>query len=1037
MTNATSTQLQELYVAYFGRAADPTGLDYWTERGITTAAFAANMYAQPEFTSEYGTLSIESQVNQIYKNLFDRDADVAGLTYWSQQIRLGNLQLAEIANDLIWAAQNNSGSADDKAALSNRTEAAVAYTAKIKETTAGILSYQPLNDGLAADSTFAAGNNIIAARNYLSTIDKDTASTAAGIAASVATITSNGVPTTATASKTLTLTTNQDSVTGGAGNDKINGVIVGGATGTTIQAGDVIDGGSGVDTLNIAVSGDAATTLSGVQATGIEKVLLTNFDGPTGVTTVDTTLLGAPSTVGLSSSGSDGDTVFQGMTVLTNAELRNGAADLTLTHTSTAVSGSSDAITLDVSNLSGGTFTAASIETLTINSTLTQSQLTDVVIDNATALNVTGSANLQIVGDVDFADNATTTAIDGTVDASAFTGNLSIQLNTGDIASVTGGSGDDFVEFSTGFTSADVVDGGAGTDTLSLDLGNATLTSTTFANVSNVEVLEVNPTNDSAVVNADGVGSFTTLKAAGHTKTVHVTGSLNAAGDDYSYSLNGVSTSIASATGTNTDAEVAAELAASINALTGFTATAVDVDGTGDGVFITRTSDTGDTINFDSITGTGNIAVAEVGYSNVSFTNLTDQTVEISSGAQVTASLKDPSGTADSLTVNLTSPSGDKALTQTIEQISAGDIETLTINTSGLSANTVDYVVSTLTDGGTNALTTLKITGDSSLDIDGTITASKLVTVDASTFTGDLQLDGVAANQTITTGSGADSLVFGSNLNNADTVDGGAGTDTLSATVTGLTATTGALNVSNVETLNLTNGGVFVFDASKVTGASEIAVTTNTTSTTITNLAAGVKVGAGLNNTDGDVDGLFDISLADSSGTSDSLTFNLNDTDGTTPNTNTIEVKATGIETVTFDVTDDTDTSNANTSLDVDSLNAAKIVVVGSAADAGQTMTLNTLDTDTTAVDATGYFGILTATAGTAIATTFDLKGDRAHNITGSSKNDTFTIGETTNADITVNGNGGTDVLNLTLGDGDAITDNVSDVDTINLIISG
>ena len=46
MANATSTQLQELYVAYFGRAADPTGLDYWTEKGISTAKFAADMYAQ-------------------------------------------------------------------------------------------------------------------------------------------------------------------------------------------------------------------------------------------------------------------------------------------------------------------------------------------------------------------------------------------------------------------------------------------------------------------------------------------------------------------------------------------------------------------------------------------------------------------------------------------------------------------------------------------------------------------------------------------------------------------------------------------------------------------------------------------------------------------------------------------------------------------------------------------------------------------------------------------------------------------------------
>ena len=112
MANATSTELQELYIAYFGRAADPTGLDYWTESGTTAASFAASMHAQAEFSDVYGSLSVESQVNQIYKNLFNRAADVTGLTYWTQQINLGNLQLAEIAVHLIWAAKNNTGGSE-------------------------------------------------------------------------------------------------------------------------------------------------------------------------------------------------------------------------------------------------------------------------------------------------------------------------------------------------------------------------------------------------------------------------------------------------------------------------------------------------------------------------------------------------------------------------------------------------------------------------------------------------------------------------------------------------------------------------------------------------------------------------------------------------------------------------------------------------------------------------------------------------------------------------------------------------------------
>ena len=280
MANATSTQLQELYVAYFGRAADPTGLDYWKEKGISTAAFAANMYAQPEFESAYGSLSTESQVNQIYKNLFDREADVTGLTYWTQQIKLGNLQLAEIATHLIWAAQNNSGSDDDKTALTNRTNAAVAYTAKIKESTSSILAYQPLVNGLGTKD-FDAGVNITEAKAYLTGIDKDTTYTDAGIATSVATITSNGIP--SPAAKTFTLTTGTDTFAGSTGKDIFQGVIVGQlGTGTTITSGDSVKGNEGIDTLNISVTGEASTQhkIEGVNA-DVEKILFSNYDTDT------------------------------------------------------------------------------------------------------------------------------------------------------------------------------------------------------------------------------------------------------------------------------------------------------------------------------------------------------------------------------------------------------------------------------------------------------------------------------------------------------------------------------------------------------------------------------------------------------------------------------------------------------------------------------------------------------------------------------------------------------------------------------------
>ena len=153
--------------------------------------------------------------------------------------------------------------------------------------------------------------------------------------------------------------------------------------------------------------------------------------------------------------------------------------------------------------------------------------MTDVVIANATALNVTGSANLTINNDVDFAANTSTEldAIDGTVDASAFTGALDITFNTGDVVSATGGSGADNFEFSSGFDQYDVVNGGAGTDTLALDAGATALTKTDFANVTNTEVLELNPTDDAATFNADET-TFSTVKATGKQRTYTVTGTI-------------------------------------------------------------------------------------------------------------------------------------------------------------------------------------------------------------------------------------------------------------------------------------------------------------------------------------------------------------------------------------------------------------------------------------------------------------------------------------------------------------------------------
>jgi hypothetical protein len=377
MANATSTQLQELYVAYFGRAADPTGLDYWEKEGISTADFAAKMYAQPEFKNEYGSKSVANQVDQIYQNLFDRSADKDGLLYWTQEINLGNLQLAEIATHLIYAAQNNDGSEADKTALSNRTDAAIAYTAKVKETAAGILAYTALTT-----DPFVAGDNISEAKSYLSGIDGTTESTSAGIAASVAVITANGTPAKAA---THALTVGIDDIDGGDGADTFNGALSDSVM--TLSSTDTVAGGTGIDSLNATIN---STGTFSPTFTSVEKIYPTftaagtlSLENITGVTT-------------LTDTNSTADTTYTNISDLTTSfGVSGNTGDTTFTFTDSAVAGSSDSVSLALSS-AAGTLTMAGVETINVSSTGGTTTLGGLTATSATTLNVTGSADLTL-----------------------------------------------------------------------------------------------------------------------------------------------------------------------------------------------------------------------------------------------------------------------------------------------------------------------------------------------------------------------------------------------------------------------------------------------------------------------------------------------------------------------------------------------------------------------------------------------------------------------------------------------------------------
>ncbi|WP_336269466.1 DUF4214 domain-containing protein [Vreelandella arctica] len=85
--------IQLLYLTYFNRAADQSGLTYWQERLEAGESIASlhQVFANPdvpEISALYTDVnSAESYISTVYRNLLNRDPDANGLDYWSERIQ--------------------------------------------------------------------------------------------------------------------------------------------------------------------------------------------------------------------------------------------------------------------------------------------------------------------------------------------------------------------------------------------------------------------------------------------------------------------------------------------------------------------------------------------------------------------------------------------------------------------------------------------------------------------------------------------------------------------------------------------------------------------------------------------------------------------------------------------------------------------------------------------------------------------------------------------------------------------------------------
>lgn len=121
---------QQMYVAYYGRPADPAGQKYWAARfelspNLDQALDAFG--ASDEYEASFGDLASGELVNNLYQQQFGRDAEPDGLAFYAGRLDSGAATLATIAKQIADGAQD-----DDLLALNNKVSVASYFTEQVQ-----------------------------------------------------------------------------------------------------------------------------------------------------------------------------------------------------------------------------------------------------------------------------------------------------------------------------------------------------------------------------------------------------------------------------------------------------------------------------------------------------------------------------------------------------------------------------------------------------------------------------------------------------------------------------------------------------------------------------------------------------------------------------------------------------------------------------------------------------------------------------------------------------------------------------------------
>lgn len=337
----TAQQVQQFYIGYYGRPADPVGLAHWQTQD--EAAALKGFSESAEFTNQFTGLSAAQQVTKVYGNLLGRAPDTAGLLYWAGELTagretIGSLVLSMIKNALgkdvttiedrvtySTAFTTALNTAEEINAYSGQTATQAARDALLKVVATAVGDHTALDAEVknidATIATIVAGGGSSSGQTFTLTVGQDYADSSSSF--------KNG----GLITSDFKFTSGNETVTAGAGTlgntdalvdgsttdaDVLNATLTSGAAATTtIQNIETLNltatiANSGLDFANVTgakkvtLTGTANSQLTNVNATAAPAFEINNYNKAVALdvlTLVGTTAAGTAESLTIKASG--------------------------------------------------------------------------------------------------------------------------------------------------------------------------------------------------------------------------------------------------------------------------------------------------------------------------------------------------------------------------------------------------------------------------------------------------------------------------------------------------------------------------------------------------------------------------------------------------------------------------------------------------------------------------------------------------------------------------------------------------------------